>query len=114
MTRQRRTFAIDFDGVLHRYSGWKDGKIEGPIDGALEGIEELRDAGHEVVVFTTRDKELVELWLERNGFPALEVTNVKRSFYVLVDDRAISFEGSWDGMAQRILGFEPYWVRNRR
>lgn len=108
--RQKRTIAIDFDGVLHRYQGYRDGFIDGPIRGAREAVAGLVRAGHEVVVFTTRDAALVEAWLAQWSFPPLEVTNVKRPFWLILDDRAMAFNGRWDGVLEKIESFKPYWV----
>jgi hypothetical protein len=114
MTRRRRTIALDFDGVLHRYNGYSNGFIDGPIDGARQAVERLLERGHTVVVFTTRDKPTVEAWLKTHGFPPLEVTNVKRPFYVIVDDRAFCFSGEWNAdIVRQIEAFEPHWVKAR-
>ena len=78
MSKQTRTIAIDFDGVLHRYSGYKGGVIDGPIKGARSAIGSLMRQGHTVVVFTTRDKALVEPWLAEHGFPPMHVSTVSR------------------------------------
>ena len=108
--RQARTIAIDFDGVLHRYQGYRNGFIDGPIKGAREAVDLLLAEGHEVVIFTTRDKVLVEAWLERYSFARpLEVTNIKRPFWLILDDRAMNFDGHWEGVVERINRFKPYW-----
>lgn len=115
MSRPKRTIALDFDGVLHRYDGWQGGKIQGPIDGAREAVEKLLARGHEVVVFTTRDAQHVRQWLNKYDFPPLEITATKRPFYVLVDDRALRFDGQWgEEVVQAIEGFEPYWIKARK
>lgn len=113
MSRQRRTYAIDFDGVLHQYDGYKGGQINGPIQGARDAVLELLDHGHEVVIFTTRDALLVADWLSKYDFPKLEVTNAKRPFWLMIDDRALPFDGDWRGVVRKALDFEPYWVRRR-
>jgi len=43
------TVAIDFDGVLHRYSeGWKDGQIyDEPVEGSREALQAMKDLGVE-------------------------------------------------------------------
>lgn len=93
-----KTIAVDFDGVIHRYSeGWKDGAIyDAPIKGAKEAIEEL-SKHYEVVVFTARDNlDDVKTWLKLHSIIVSDVTNKKpiASFYI--DDRAVEFKGSWD------------------
>jgi hypothetical protein len=114
MSKQKRTIAIDFDGVLHRYSGYRDGFIDGPIKGARDFVERLKSKGFTLVVFTTRDKALVETWLVEHQFPALEVTNHKRPFWLILDDRAVEFAGQYnDALIGRIESFEPYWLNGK-
>ncbi len=52
---RKQTIAVDFDGVIHRYSrGWQDGSIyDPPVDGAVEALERLHHR-YKVVIFTTR------------------------------------------------------------
>lgn len=58
------TIAVDFDGVLHRYSlGWHDGTCyDEPVEGAGEALRVLmeRDA---VFIHTARSPTLVVSWL---------------------------------------------------
>lgn len=108
---QPRTIALDFDGVLHRYQGCRDGYLDGPILGARRAVERLMSKAVTVVVFTTRDKEVVRTWLHTHSFPPLEVTNIKRPFWLMVDDRAMPFDGVWgDDMVHKITSFQPYWL----
>ena len=53
----KRTVVFDFDGVIHSYtSGWKGQSVipDPPVPGIKEAIAEIRDAGYEVVVVSTR------------------------------------------------------------
>lgn len=113
-TKQPRTIAIDFDGVLHEYEGYKGGQILGPRPGAKQAVTDLLQAGHTVVVFTTRPSTLVAPWLQEHGFPSLPVTATKSPFWAIIDDRAICFDGNWDRALAEIEGFEPYWLKKRR
>ena len=86
--------AIDFDGVIIKRDGiptimkWSDK----PVDGALDAILLLKKIGHEVWVFTSNpETEKVKEWLITNGFPEMEVTNIKKVSHVIIDDRAIRF-----------------------
>lgn len=114
MSRDKRTIAVDFDGVLHEYNGYQNGLIQGAQAGAWEAVKHLRQQGHTVVVFTTRSADLVARWLKDHGFPELEVSNVKRPFWAIVDDRAIRFDGNWERTLAELEDFEPFWVRRRR
>lgn len=119
------TVALDFDGVIHRYSrGWQGGKIyDPPMPGAIEAIHEIQEV-EAVVVFTARtDLDAVCAWLSAQGIecvtqeqwdaerPAEEhgsafwndksrvlVTNRKPAARYYLDDRAVLFtrEGGWE------------------
>lgn len=104
------TIALDFDAVIHTYTGWTGDEPKGkPLPGALEACRELAKT-HELVVFTTRNVELVRSWLSRNGFDMIViVTDRKPPWIVLLDDRAVCFNGSWDGVVDRLRGFKTYW-----
>lgn len=114
------TIAVDFDGVVHRYSrGWADGTIyDPPMPGALEGLRELMDAGP-VFIHTTRDISDVAEWLIGRHFNVrtghdgpfwnergtLLVTNRKLAATAYLDDRGVRFL-TWE-QALRDLGMRP-------
>lgn len=119
---KRGTIAVDFDGVIHRYSkGWQDGSIyDPPMPGAVEGLRALL-ARYAVFVFTTRRAAQVADWLGDLGFPVrvdgepdcpefwnardvLLVANRKLAAVAYLDDRAVRFAG-WP-QALRSLGVE--------
>lgn len=56
--------AIDFDGVIHKYSkGWQDGSIyDEPFSGVFEAIEELMKE-NTVFIFSTRSPRQIKNWL---------------------------------------------------
>lgn len=60
-----KTVAIDFDGVIHKYSkGWQDGSVyDGPIDGAFEYIKSLMENNYAVFIFSTRSPRQIKKWL---------------------------------------------------
>lgn len=63
---RKPTIAVDFDGVIHKYSkGWQDGTIyDGPMDGALDALRYmLEKKDWNVFVFTSRDPVPVVGWL---------------------------------------------------
>lgn len=113
----RKVIAFDFDGVLHEYHGWNDGKLNGPMPGMLSVVDALRAAGAHVVIHTTRNAATVGPWLATHGFPAMEVYNEKWSrIDVFVDDRAFSFHPSLSetpeaskAFTEMLLTFQPHW-----
>jgi hypothetical protein len=102
--------ALDFDAVLHEYRGWNDGQMLGPIDGALEAVQELQNRGFRVVVFSTRDEAMIRPWLAEHSFPELEICSEKPPAVCFVDDRALTFQGVWNsGLINEISGFLAHW-----
>jgi len=102
----RKTVAVDLDGVLAQYSGWKGALVIGePLPGAVDFVKELLTFA-DVVVHTSRvspDEQangagfahapsVVTDWLKRHGFP--EEVKVwaqwgKPIASAYVDDRAV-------------------------
>jgi hypothetical protein len=115
MKNTRQTIALDFDGVLHAYHGWNGGKLNGPVDGALEAVEELIKRGFRIVVHSARDTAPIRRWLKEHGFPALEVSREKPTAVAYVDDLAVRFDGSWtEALVERIASNRPYWKERPR
>jgi hypothetical protein len=105
--RREQTLAIDFDGVIHRYSkGYEDGSIyDPPMFGAAEGISNLIDAGYKIVIHTSRTGEdnKIREWLRANRIrDDLEITNNKIHALLYVDDKAYRFNG-WDLLVRHLL-----------
>lgn len=118
-----KTIAIDFDGVIHKYSkGWFDGSCyDEPIAGAFEWITRLIDSGLAVFILTTRDIEQVQAWLAKHNFSRptlliremgffnqtniLGITNLKLPAIYYVDDRALPFTKMtrWETLGKYIL-----------
>jgi hypothetical protein len=102
-----KTIAVDFDGVIHKYSkGYMDGSIyDEPMDGAMEAIHFLWKRGYTVVCLTARpDLEGVKKWIfERIGpytpeqYKSFDVTNIKPKAIAYIDDRGLRFT-SWRDM----------------
>jgi hypothetical protein len=108
----KKTIALDFDGVLHSYAGWNNGALNGPLPGALGAVNELLKRGYEVKIFSTRDRVTIEGWLRQHLFPTLEVCSDKPICVVLVDDRAIRFDGEWTpALLDEIENFQTYWEK---
>ena len=115
----KKTVVFDFDGVIHSYtSGWKGESVitDPPVPRIKEAISDIRLAGYEVVVVSTRcaTKEghgAVRGWLIDNEIEVDAVKTEKPPAVVYIDDRAICFDGNPDNLLNKIIGFEP-WYKN--
>lgn len=113
--KRRPTLAIDFDGVIHRYSkGYKDGSLyDRPIRGAKLALRKLMRTNC-VFILSTRPPEHIKEWMTKwmpefvteivplGVFPpfwnkenVIGITQQKLAAEAYVDDRAIRFSGSW-------------------
>lgn len=91
--------AVDLDGTLAEYHGWKGIKHIGrPVPVVLERVRDMVASGVKVTIFTARanDEEAIPYitnWLQIHGLFELDITNIKRKeFDEIWDDRAISVE----------------------
>lgn len=105
---------IDFDQVIHKYSvGWIEHIIyDEPIPGAKEAIQELRDLGFKVIIFTSRlsettqgintendvneQRKMIEEWLDKYDIEVDGITAEKLPATLYIDDRAYCFTGKWN------------------
>jgi len=114
--------AIDFDGCISKYEGYKGKKIFGEvIPGTKETFERLRKQGHTIIINTNRIEILeVKEYLEYHGIPFdyinhnpknvtwwLNPTKVRADIYI--DDRGLKFEGDWDKTLVEVDNFKEWW-----
>jgi len=97
---KRKTIAIDFDGVIHKYSqGFKglDNAYDEPMEGTFEALTKLKSLGYDLKIMSSRPAPVIEAWLEKYEMSELisEVSNHKFPATVYVDDRGFKFE-SWN------------------
>lgn len=105
----RKTLLIDFDGVLHQYTGEFTPNLNPPLPQARAACCILAKK-YRLVCFTSRPVEQVEPWLSRWAFPKMLVTNEKLPAFLIIDDRAICFQGVWtDNFIKSIAAFQPHW-----
>ena len=116
-----RTVVFDFDGVIHSYtSGWQgeDTILDPPVPGIREALKEIRDAGYEVVVVSTRCATIkghgaIEAWLYDNGLREYidKVCKEKPPAVAYIDDRAICFDGHPETLLKKIKNFQPWYKK---
>ena len=88
--------AVDLDGTLAHYDGWKgEEHIGPPIETMMARVKAWLEKGYRVKVFTARASvpsqvQYVRVWLDSHGLNSVEVTNVKDFEMIeLWDDRAV-------------------------
>jgi len=109
---------IDFDGVIHQYTEWNDGKLNGPIEGAKEAIDILKQK-YKIIIFTTRASKTengpevteklikdVEDFLNTHEIHFDLITADKMGAMAYIDDKGIRFEGDWNNILNKIQDIE--------
>lgn len=114
----KKTVVFDFDGVIHSYSsGWKGTTNipDPPVPGIDDALREVRSAGYEVVIVSTRcasmgGKVAIESWLDKYGLDQYidKVCKEKPPAIVYIDDRAICFDGHPETLLDKIKSFKPW------
>lgn len=109
----RKTIAIDFDGVMNKYKGWKgENTLYKPQTNLHHFIKKVYK-NHDIVIFTCRDVKKVYEWLDEYKLREyiLAVTNLKPKALVYIDDRAIQFNGDYDETIEQIQQFKTWWEK---
>ena len=113
----RRTIAVDFDGVIAEYDGWKGRGVLGlPRKDVIEALHELHAEGWKIVIHTTRGKKEVSPYLIHHGIPHHEINRnsdyrtlgVKPVADVYWDDRAFFYSGDARRDIQLIRQFRTW------
>lgn len=113
----KQTVVFDFDGVIHSYtSGWKGiDVIPDPlVPGIKEAIFNIRSAGYEVIVVSTRcaspeGRVALFQYLNRHGIEVDGICKEKPPAIVYIDDRAICFDGDSASLLAKIQQFQPWY-----
>lgn len=116
-----KTIAIDLDGVIFKYDEWRGIDYFGePVDGARLALEELKQQGFEIIIYTTRTNPgvnpgytkfmlaaKVEKALRQHDIPfdKIELGGKPIAKYY-IDDRAIRFNGIWEETLFQIKDLE--------
>ena len=113
----RRTIAVDFDGVIAEYDGYKGpGVLGAPRGDVREALALLRAEGWKIVIHTTRGHEEVGEYLRSNHIPHDEINSnsdyrtqgPKPVADVYWDDRAVCYSGDARCDIDRIRSFRTW------
>jgi len=111
------TICVDLDGVIYEYDVWKGSYHFGNVmDGAKECLEELREDGWRIIIYTTRGLEsVVKGQLDEDNIPfdyinynpdQPKTASDKPIADIYLDDRAIRFD-NWDEAIVKIIANDP-------
>lgn len=94
------------------YNVQKGYRMGAPMPGAVMYLQKLNDLGHIIYIFTARDvnhpsaHKAVADWLEYYKIPHHGITNIKQPFFdLMIDNRAMNFNGNWSGYLTKIEKF---------
>lgn len=129
VTDFKPTLCIDFDGVVHKYSkGWQEGVI---YDDVTDGFFEWADQAakkFKLVIYSSRSKKpeginAMMFWMyeqrkkwraaggktESDAILEFEFADTKPAAWLIIDDRAICFNGNWADMdIDAMRNFKPW------
>ena len=115
MQPYKKTLLIDLDGVLNQYDGKFNENFIPPVkDGAYQFLQNLSQ-NFVIKIFTTRNRLLTSKWLFQNNLDKFvtDVTNIKDSAFLYIDDRCICFGGDFVSTIRQINNFRPYWKKSK-
>lgn len=113
----RRTIAVDFDGVIAEYDGWKGSGVLGPPRKDVQtALHALRAEGWKIVIHTTRGEVEIGEFLVRHDIPHDEINRnsdyrtqgVKPVADVYWDDRAVRYSGDARRDLEMIRSFRTW------
>ena len=109
---KRKTLAVDFDGVIHRYSKGFQGlenAYDPPMEGAIEVLQRLKDKGYVLKIMSSRPALVIEEWLEKYEMSGLfdAVSNSKFAATVYIDDRGFHFT-NWESVEEKLAAHPKF------
>jgi adenylylsulfate kinase len=116
-TDRRSTIAVDFDGVIANYEGWKGERVLGaPRNDVISALTQLKAEGWKIIVHTTRGASDIRAYLTDARVPFDEINEnsdysnrghkpVARVYW---DDRAVCYSGDAERDLGRIRAFRTW------
>lgn len=115
-----KTICIDIDGTICRYSVWQGESHFGEVlPDASESIRRLHNDGWYIIIYSTRSsKDEIRRFLEEQGIYHDSINHNPYQPYnaiggkpiadVYLDDRAVTFKGSWHEAYKEVVNFIPW------
>lgn len=98
-------------------SGWQGADVipDSPVPGIKDAIIEIRKH-YRVVVVSSRcyqsvGIEAITAWLQEHNIKVDDITDEKPPAVVIIDDRAITFDGKTEGLLEKIRNFKPWYKK---
>ena len=122
--KQPQIAAVDLDGTILEYSGWKGPAHFGkPLPGIVQELSKLKQAGWAIVIWTCRATDhALRSHLEKHGIPydyinkhpwQPEGSSHKMFANIYIDDRALRVNGNSKGLASRVLDKKKSWTEKK-
>ena len=85
------TIAIDFDGVIHKYSKGFQGlnnAYDEPMPGVVDALHKLKTGGYRLIIVSSRPVPIIKEWLLRNNMSEYfdDVSNTKHPAKYYIDE----------------------------
>lgn len=127
LSKRKPILILDFDGVCHSYtSGWKGAAVipDPPVDGMWEALRDYVSY-FEVNILSSRThqeggKQAMKDWFRLHAYPnwhldvlrELKFPDDKPPAVVTIDDRGITFTGTWPSL-ESLKAFKPWYLLNK-
>jgi hypothetical protein len=120
LNNSRRTIAVDFDGVIAGYDGYKGpGEFGDPRPDVREALLTLQNEGWKIIINTTRGEQEITQYLNQHGIPFEEFNRnteyktqgSKPVADVYWDDRAVCYSGDAHKDIDTIRNFKTWSER---
>ena len=91
------TIAIDFDGVIHKYSKGFQGlhnAYDEPMPGVEQALNKFKSQGYRLIIVSSRPVPTIKEWLLKYNMSHYfdDVSNTKHPAKYYIDDHAIRFD----------------------
>lgn len=101
---------IDLDGTICTEEKTYSRSLAKPIEGAIDNINKLYEAGHTIIIYSSRswmEFEMTTHWLNTHGVKYHQLVLGKPIGDVWIDDRAIRFD-TWENVIEKIKNLKKH------